>query len=114
MLVVNCATFVEARRQARRSPTDSKGSATHGHPLEVVAAGNRGLLEREWVRHVVQRLGRPGSDDPTDVEGGLFHVLVLPDPEDPPSQGVQMSVGLTIPLDVAREFRRPPRCVVHW
>lgn len=61
----------------------------------------------------IQGLGQLGSQDFTNAPGGLFHVLVLPDPEDSPSQDVQMSIGLTIPLDVAREFRRPPRGVVR-
>ena len=58
-------------------------------------------------------MGRPGSDDPPYAHGGLLRVLVLPDPEDPPSEGEQMSVCLTIPLDVACEFRCPPGGVVR-
>lgn len=55
----------------------------------------------------------PGSNDSTDVGGCLGDVLVLPHAEHRPPEGVQMSVGLTIPLDVARELGCPPRGVVR-
>ena len=77
------------------------------------AAEGSDLLGRKWAGFVIRGLGQLGSEDFTNAPGGLLHVLVLPDPEDSPSQGVQMSIGLTIALDVAREFRRPPRGVVH-
>ena len=73
----------------------------------------RDLLEQQRVRVGVQVLSCPGSNDCSNVEGGPFHVLVLPDPDDRPSQGEQMSISLTIPLHVARKFRCPPRGVVR-
>ena len=82
--------------------------------LPEVAAEGRDLLERRWTGVDVHGSGRAGSDDSTDVQGGMSHVLMLPDPEHSPAEGDQMSVGLTISLDVAGEFGCPPHGVVCW
>ena len=71
------------------------------------------LRWRRWVSVGVQLLGQLGAEDVTDAHGGPSHVLVLPNPEDPPSKGDQLSVGFTIPLDVACELRCPPGGVVR-
>ena len=55
----------------------------------------------------------PSADDPSDVSDCLGHVLVLPDAEDGPSEGGQMSVGLAVSFDVPCKFGRPPRAVVR-
>lgn len=65
-----------------------------------------------WVDAGVHGIRRPGSHDPTDVTGCLRHGLVLPDADDRPSERLQMDVGLTVPLHVARELGRPPGGVV--
>ena len=81
--------------------------------LPRAASEGTDLLGLECAGFGIRRLGQVGSEDFTNAPGGQLHVLVLPDPEDLPSEGEQMSVGLTIPLDVAREFRCPPRGVVR-
>ena len=109
MLVVRAVRDLEARRWSRRSPAE-RAAPCH---LPDAAAEGCDLLGRKSAGFGVRGLGKLGSEDFTNAHGGLFHVLVLPDPEDSPSQGVQMSIGLTIPFDVAREFRRPPCGVVR-
>jgi hypothetical protein len=53
----------------------------------------------------------PAADDLFYVGGCMCNVLMLPDSEHSPPQGAQMSIRLTIPLDVPGEFGCPPRAV---
>lgn len=108
MLVVRTVTDLEGPATKRVSPA---GPAAPFH-LPGAAAERSDLLGRKCACFGIRGLVQLGSEDFTNPHGRLLHVLVLPDPEDSPSHGFQMCVGLTIPLDVAREFRRPPRGVV--
>lgn len=88
---------------------DRRHTATHWKPSPREAAA---YLSESGSDTSSRGWAVPDRTIPPDSHGGLLHVLVLPDPEDPPSEGEQMSVCLTIPLDVACEFRCPPRRVV--
>ena len=99
----------------RGRPTDRQQDALgRAAPGDNWKPGRKTDLRwRRWVSVGVQLLGQLGAEDVTDAHGGPSHVLVLPNPEDPPSKGDQMSVGFTIPLDVACELRCPPGGVVR-
>lgn len=50
----------------------------------------------------------PGSDDTLQRVTHLDRILVLPESQNGPAEGVQMLVGSSIPLDVPTKFLGPP------